>query len=51
MTIYVDMDEVLADTYGAHIDIYNKEFNGRLTEELCLGNEVWHMVLKRIKKV
>lgn len=38
------MDEVLADTYGAHIEIYNKEFNGELTEELCLGKEVWHMV-------
>lgn len=38
------MDEVIADTYGAHIEIYNKEFNGTLTKELCLGTEVWRMV-------
>ncbi len=44
MIIFIDMDEVLADTYGAHIEIYNKEFNGGLTEELCLGSEVWRMV-------
>lgn len=44
MIIFVDMDEVIADTYGAHIEIYNKEFNGNLTKELCLGTEVWRMV-------
>ena len=25
MTIFVDMDDVLADTYGKHIELYNKE--------------------------
>ena len=25
MTIFVDMDEVIADAYQAHIDIYNQE--------------------------
>ncbi|MRI01919.1 5'(3')-deoxyribonucleotidase [Kriegella sp. EG-1] len=44
MKIFVDMDEVIADTYGAHIDIYNQEFNGNLTTETCMGNEVWKMV-------
>lgn len=44
MRIFVDMDEVLADTYGAHIEIYNAEFNGTLTSEQCNGTEVWKMV-------
>jgi 5'(3')-deoxyribonucleotidase len=44
MIIYVDMDEVIADTYGAHIEIYNKEFNGNLTAAACMGTEVWRMV-------
>ncbi|MCL4116123.1 UNVERIFIED_CONTAM: hypothetical protein GTU68_047804 [Idotea baltica] len=38
------MDEVIADTYGAHIDIYNQEFDGNLTTKTCMGNEVWKMV-------
>jgi 5'(3')-deoxyribonucleotidase len=44
MRIFVDMDEVIADTYGAHIEIYNAEYDGQLTAENCIGNEVWHMV-------
>ncbi|WP_027076862.1 5' nucleotidase, NT5C type [Maribacter antarcticus] len=44
MRIFVDMDEVMADTYGAHIEMYNAEFDGRLTAEKCAGNEVWNMV-------
>ena len=44
MVIFVDMDEVIADTYGAHIDLYNTEFKGELTKELCSGTEVWRMV-------
>ncbi len=44
MTIFVDMDEVLADTYGAHIELYNKEFNGYLTSDRCNGKEVWQSV-------
>jgi len=38
------MDEVIADTYGAHIEIYNQEFNAKLSKEACLGTEVWRMV-------
>ena len=44
MIIFVDMDEVIADTYGAHIEIYNLEFGGQLTAESCFGTEVWRMV-------
>lgn len=44
MRIFVDMDEVIADTYGAHIAIYNTEFGTALTPEQCVGKEVWQMV-------
>ncbi|WP_435625376.1 5' nucleotidase, NT5C type [Flagellimonas sp.] len=44
MTLFVDMDEVLADTYQAHIDIYNSEFGETLTREECFGKEVWQCV-------
>jgi 5'(3')-deoxyribonucleotidase len=44
MVIYLDMDEVLADTYGAHIDIYNREFGEQLRLEDCMGREVWQCV-------
>ncbi|NJB71184.1 5'(3')-deoxyribonucleotidase [Saonia flava] len=44
MTIFVDMDEVIADTYGAHVELYNKDFNENLTVEECWGKEVWQAV-------
>lgn len=44
MTLFVDMDEVIADTYKAHIDWYNKEFDENLTEAQCIGSEVWQCV-------
>lgn len=44
MTLFVDMDEVLADAYQAHIDIYNAEFNGSLHISDCSGKEVWQCV-------
>jgi 5'(3')-deoxyribonucleotidase len=44
MVIYLDMDEVLADTYGAHIEIYNKDFGESLTLKECMGKEVWQCV-------
>jgi len=46
MILYVDMDEVMADTYGAHIEIYNRDFQERLTLDACMGNEVWRSVPK-----
>ncbi|MCO5725857.1 5' nucleotidase, NT5C type [Robiginitalea marina] len=44
MTVFVDMDEVLADTYGAHIQRYNERFGAVLTLEQCMGGEVWQQV-------
>ncbi len=45
MTLFVDMDEVIADTYMAHIEIYNRDFDGCLTAEDCMGSEVWQNVV------
>ncbi|NNE77048.1 MAG: 5'(3')-deoxyribonucleotidase [Pricia sp.] len=44
MVLFVDMDEVVADTYGAHIEIYNKDFQECLTLDNCMGSEVWQKV-------
>ncbi len=44
MTLFVDMDEVFADTYNAHIKMYNQEYNENLTLEECMGREVWQCV-------
>ncbi|WGK64641.1 5' nucleotidase, NT5C type [Croceiramulus getboli] len=50
MTIFVDMDEVLADTYGAHIKHYNEEYGAQLTREECMGKDVWECVPKERQK-
>ena len=44
MTLFVDMDEVIADAYMAHIDIYNADFSENLTIDECFGKEVWQCV-------
>ncbi|MAZ28565.1 MAG: 5'(3')-deoxyribonucleotidase [Cytophagaceae bacterium] len=44
MTIFVDMDEVIADTYMAHIDWYNRDLQQCLTLEECMGKEVWQSI-------
>lgn len=44
MTIFVDMDEVLADTYGAHIERCNLRHGTTLTKAQCMGGEVWQQV-------
>ncbi len=44
MTLFIDMDEVIADTYGAHITTYNRDFDASLTQEACMGKEVWQCV-------
>lgn len=44
MVVYLDMDEVLADTYSAHIDIYNRDYRENLTLAECMGYEVWQCV-------
>ncbi|WP_318308065.1 5' nucleotidase, NT5C type [Flagellimonas crocea] len=46
MIIFVDMDEVIADAYQAHIDIYNQEFKAQIKAETCLGKEFWQTVPK-----
>ena len=50
MIIFVDMDEVIADTYGAHIELYNAEFSQQLNTQICLGSEVWQKVPKEHQK-
>ncbi|MGB5172259.1 5' nucleotidase, NT5C type [Eudoraea sp.] len=50
MTLFIDMDEVLADTYGAHIEHYNKIYNEKLTKQDCMGSEVWQSVPKSRQK-
>lgn len=50
MTIFVDMDEVIADAYTAHIDIYNQEFNAQLRLNECHGREVWQCVPSQHQK-
>lgn len=44
MTIFIDMDDVLADTYGKHIELYNHEYSQKLTLEHVNGGEVWQNV-------
>ncbi|EAR14777.1 5'(3')-deoxyribonucleotidase [Robiginitalea biformata HTCC2501] len=44
MVVFVDMDEVLADTYGAHIERFNKRFGATLSREQCMGGEVWQQI-------
>lgn len=44
MVIFIDMDDVIADTYGKHIDMYNEEFNKNLSIEDFKSGEVWQNV-------
>lgn len=44
MTLFVDMDEVIADTYGAHIERFNARHGTALSREQCMGGEVWQQV-------
>ena len=44
MTLFVDMDEVIADTYGAHINRVNQRYGMNLTKEACRGGEVWQQL-------
>ena len=41
LTIFVDMDEVIADACGAFLERYNREFNESVTLAECHGKEVW----------
>ncbi|WP_299110191.1 5'(3')-deoxyribonucleotidase [uncultured Winogradskyella sp.] len=44
MTIFVDMDDVLADTYGKHIELYNKEHQQELNINQISSGEMWQNV-------
>ncbi|MEM9000718.1 MAG: 5'(3')-deoxyribonucleotidase [Bacteroidota bacterium] len=44
MTLFLDMDEVIADAYMAHIIWYNEAFGASLTKAECMGKEVWQCV-------
>ncbi|WP_418637050.1 5' nucleotidase, NT5C type [Winogradskyella sp.] len=46
MTIFVDMDDVLADTYGKHIELYNKEHQQDLHINQITSGEIWNNVPK-----
>lgn len=47
MIIFVDMDEVLADTYGKHIELYNEEHAMDLHITQITSGEVWENVPER----
>lgn len=42
--IAVDMDEVIADALGRHIERYNEHFGLSVTREDCLGTHLRHLV-------
>jgi len=44
MTIFVDMDDVLADTYGKHIELYNEEHKKNLCLSQITSGEMWQNV-------
>lgn len=44
MTLFVDMDDVIADTYGKHIALYNEEHKKDLSISNITNGEVWQNV-------
>ena len=44
MRIFVDMDDVIADTYGKHIAMYNLEHKKELCISQITSGEVWQNV-------
>lgn len=44
MIIFIDMDEVMADTYLRHLELYNDEFDGQLSLADCSGSELYQVV-------
>jgi 5'(3')-deoxyribonucleotidase/uncharacterized protein with PQ loop repeat len=44
LRIAVDMDEVIADSLGKHIDAYNEAFGARLSAEDLAGKHLHHVV-------
>lgn len=50
MTIFVDMDDVLADTFGRHIELYNEQHNEKLSLLEIEQGEVWQNVPENRQK-
>jgi 5'(3')-deoxyribonucleotidase len=44
MILFVDMDEVMADTYGHFLELYNAEFNTELRLDEISHGEAWQNV-------
>ena len=49
-TLFIDMDEVMADTFSKHVELYNQDFNEQLRHEDCIGNDIWNVVPEDRKK-
>lgn len=49
-TLFIDMDEVMADTFSKHVELYNQDFNEQLRHEDCIGNDIWNVVPEQRKK-
>ncbi|WP_422104425.1 5' nucleotidase, NT5C type [Winogradskyella sp.] len=50
MTIFVDMDDVLACTYEKHIELYNKDYQQQLSLAEIVSGEVWQNVPEQHQK-
>ena len=50
MTLFVDMDEVIADTYQGHIDCYHKDYGVKRTKDECQGKDFWQCVPEEHQK-
>jgi len=44
MRVFIDMDDVLADTFGKHIELYNLEHQAALQRKDISHGEVWQNV-------
>lgn len=51
MVLFVDMDEVIADTCGAFLERYNREFNESVTLAQCHGREVWEGIPEKRRTI
>jgi 5'(3')-deoxyribonucleotidase len=50
MRLFVDMDDVLADTFGKHIELYNIEYQTNLQRADIGHGEVWQNVPEAHRK-
>ena len=47
MRIFIDMDEVIADTYQQHINVHNQKYGTNFTKADCYGKEFWMCVAEK----